>query len=198
MKNSIYVMAMEIGSEFPDGITFNELVTKIENKLGKKISKNARYGLVEWFVGAFTTDDQIRGLSHKPFETYHTIIPSYFRNKRDMYALAFQDFQLAKFVLSGNTFKQYVDYLELKESREQAIKANRTAQISIWIAMITLAVSILYPLFSEPTPKPPFEVKVIESKVQNEKLEQEIKTLKVELQKAEMLISTHTLDSTKS
>lgn len=191
-------MAMEIGSEFPDGITFDELVTKIEDKSGKKISKNAKYGLVEWFVEAFTTDDQIRGLTHKPFETYHTMIPSYFRNRRDMYELAFKDFQLAKFVLSGNTFKQYVDYLELKESREQAIKANRTAQISIWIAMITLAVSILYPLFSEPTPVPPFEVKVIESKVQNEKLEQELKITKDKLQKAEKLISTNQSDTLKN
>lgn len=148
MKDSIYVLAMEIGSQFPDGITFDELVTKIENKSGKKISTNARYGLVEWFVEAFTTDDQIRGLSHKPFETYHTMIPSYFRNKRDIYELAYKDFQLAKFVLSGNTFKQYIDYLELKESREQAKKANRTAIISIIIAMITLVISILVPLFS--------------------------------------------------
>lgn len=30
MKESIYVM--EIGSEFPDGITFDELIEKIEEK----------------------------------------------------------------------------------------------------------------------------------------------------------------------
>jgi len=60
MKESIYVMAMEIGSEFPDGITFDELIEKIEEKSGKKISINAKYGLVEWFVDAFTTDDRIR------------------------------------------------------------------------------------------------------------------------------------------
>lgn len=195
MKESIYVMAMEIGSEFPDGITFDELIEKIEEKSGKKISINAKYGLVEWFVDAFTTDDRIRASSHKPFETYHTIIPSYFRDKRDFYEPAFQDFQRAKFVLSGKTFKQYIDYLELKESREQALKANKTAKVSIWIAMITLLASTIIPLFSKPIPQPPFEVEVIDDRGQNHALEQEIKTLKEELQKVEMLIKTSEPDT---
>ncbi|WP_127137993.1 hypothetical protein [Flagellimonas oceanensis] len=195
MKESVYVMAMEIGSEFPDGITFDELIEKIEKKSGKTISINAKYGLVEWFVEAFTTDDRIRASSHKPFETYRTMIPSYFRDKRDFYLPAFQDFQRAKFVLSGKTFKQYIDYLELKESREQALKANRTAKVSIWIAMITLLASTIIPLFSKPIPQPPFEVEVIDDKTQNQALELEIRALKEELQRVETLIQTYKSDT---
>lgn len=195
MKESVYVMAMEIGSEFPDGITFDELIEKIEKKSGKTISINAKYGLVEWFVEAFTTDDRIRASSHKPFETYRTMIPSYFRDKRDFYLPAFQDFQRAKFVLSGKTFKQYIDYLELKESREQALKANKTAKVSIWIAMVTLLASTIIPLFSKPIPQPPFEVEVIDDKTQNQALELEIRALKEELQRVETLIQTYESDT---
>lgn len=150
---------------------------------------------MEWFVDAFTTDDRIRASSHKPFETYHTMIPSYFRDKRDFYVPAFQDFQRAKFVLSGKTFKQYIDYLELKESREQALKANKTAKVSILIAMITLFASTIIPLFSKPIPQPPLEVEVIDDKVQNQAMELEIRTLKKELQRVETLILTYKSDT---
>lgn len=182
MKDSIYVLAMEIGSQFPDGITFEDLVKNIESKLGKSLSMNSKYGLVEWFVDAFTTSDWIRSSSSAPLESYRSIIPSYFRVKHERYELTFRDFQRARFVLSGNTFKQYVDYLELKESREQAKKANRTALISIIIAMITLVISILFPFFTEPIPKPPFEVRVINANGINQDLEKQTETMDQEIQ----------------
>src|SRR5690606_38203966 len=70
-----------------------------------------------------------------------------------------------KFFLNGETNKQYIDYLELKESRESSKEALKKANISIWVAAIALIISAGFSVAEyfkpEPNyPQPPFEVKV--------------------------------------
>lgn len=194
MDKNIYIKALEIGNSRPNGILFNDLVEKLEEELDLELSLDAQYGLVEWFVDSFTTVDWIR----ENGESYKKVIPEYYQMTGHEHELIYVDFHRAKFVLTGKSMKQYIDYLELKESRVQANRAHKMSLVSICIAVATLLISVWFSIYSAKPPNPPYDVKIIEDKTNSLELENQIKTLKENLDKAEMLISIYESDSIKN
>ncbi|MFD2101315.1 hypothetical protein [Flagellimonas iocasae] len=197
MENNIFIKALELGSKHPNGILYANLKEGISEVLDEELNRHAEFNFLQWLVENFSNPALPSQSGRNTFFNDAKAVLSG-RKVDSGYQIRYDEVMHSPFILKGSAIKQYVDYIELKESREQAFKANRTAIISIVIAMITLLASVIIPLFDEPPPIPPFDVKVIESKVQSQKLENEIKKLKNELKKAELTISIYESDTMKN
>ncbi len=115
-------------------------------------------------------------------EMYHT---------RSHY-LALYDLLADKYFLKGTAAKQYLDYLELKESRITSAQARKKSFWSIIIAIGAFVISTIlgaYSIYS--SPKPPFDVKVIENTTRTDELFKDNLELKQELYEAEMLMQIY-------
>lgn len=86
---------------------------------------------------------------------------------------AYKNFQKKSLFLKGSVVKQYLDYLELKESRQQAKIAQESStkaiKIAYWslfisagLAITSIAISIY---LTTKAPKPPFDVNVLEKRI---------------------------------
>lgn len=147
MEKNIYIKAMEIGLNNPTGIEYRALKEQLEKFMGKQFNFHSEYALIEWLFTSFTTVDSIRKYRHAtPLEALHLFLRS---NKQAAeYVNSYKDLTLATFVFKGTATKHYFDYLELKESREQASKAFKTAVWSIIIAIATLLSSVAIEVFN--------------------------------------------------
>lgn len=99
-----------------------------------------------------------------------------------------------KYWLNGEASKQYLDYAEYKAARKSSRKATFFAIISVFIA----AGSFWFTYYvAKESPKPPYEVKVIEDNTRPQLLEKENNRLREELYKAERRLRVYESDSTK-
>lgn len=189
MKN-IYIKAMEIGFENPEGIVYSDFRNKLANYLGNSLSPDTEYSLLEWVINSFNTTD-IR-LDRIQFELSQALAFIKKGQQVDIrYQSAYKKIESALFVIKGQTIKQYIDYLELKESRENSKKAFMTSIISIGIAVLTAIISIY--LTAKPSEMflTPIDVRVIDDQTVVPKLEEEIDYLNDQLYKAEILIELY-------
>ncbi|WP_456867101.1 hypothetical protein [Galbibacter sp. BG1] len=132
------------------------------NKMNREIIKDDEYDYVSE-----------RLATRKPFKE------DYPRQNKHYHTSTFiKNFFNQKFFLSGNTNKQYVDYLELSEARQSSKEALKKAEESIKltkdsilyakgaliIAIVTSVISICITLFKEEPkyPQPPYDVKLNE------------------------------------
>lgn len=103
------------------------------------------------------------------------------------------------YFLNGEVSKQYLDYLELKESRISAervqtasIEANKKSSTSIKLAIFAIIAGLVGTIITVVqncyNPNPPYEVKVIEDRPRTIELEKDNKQLKEELIKAQMAV----------
>ena len=197
-----YIKAMEIGLANEErGISYINLIDKLQKDLGYKLSYSAELTFMEWFISNFTSDTVNID--------YHNNINKLrdYQSKRDGAKinppkslnadLMLQKLSIRHF-LSGQASKQYLDYLELKESRLAATQARKQSNYSIGIAIAAIVLSgvlgIASLMYQTDNVKPPFDVKAIEDLTGKDKLFEENKELKEKLYKAELMISLYESD----
>ncbi|KAB7528434.1 hypothetical protein F8C76_11260 [Flagellimonas olearia] len=187
-----YIKAMEIGlAHEREGISYNDLKAKIEKFQGESFNENSESTFVYWFMENFTyrngkfdpNDFRKTWLGHLEFLNGD--------KAKIKHSLAIKGYLVNKYFLDGHAAKQYLDYVEYKSARESSQKAQVAAIISILIAAASFYFT--YQATKE-TPKPPYDVKVIEDNTKNQELEQ----IKQKLHKAEMKLKAYESDSTKS
>lgn len=210
MENNVYIKAMEIGFKNPNGIKYSILKEKVE-ATSKKMGRFLEPAFMKW-VGEYFDSDYP---SHQHIVNHINKAKPYLQRGTavdQMYKKAYEDFTAKIWVIKGTTVKQYIDYLELKESRVAAsnaqvasIEANKKSSTSIRLAIGAIIASVVLGLISIYTsPKPPFDVKVIEDTTKaklfeskSNELLKENKELKEQLYQAEILIETYESDSLK-
>lgn len=162
MDSNIYIKALNIGVKNPNGIKYQKLVEAITDVINENLNNQAEYNFIEWLVDNF----------HNSELKSDTLKLSFLGNARAVlsehevasaYHQGYQKVMEHPWLLKGKAIKQYLDYLELKESREQAAKANRRAMYSIAIAVLSLVFSILFSVFAPKPPMPPYDVRVLET-----------------------------------
>lgn len=188
---------MEIGSDYLDeGITYPEFIKKLKTKHDDSLSRDSQINILKWFIENFSNsknqnviEENSKFIEHYifflnfPEKLYKNDKPLFHKyedldlidtaiNQREIeyneqVLFTIEDFHRDVYYLRGSTNKQYLDYLELKESRESSQKALRKANISILVAVIALLISAGFSVAEyfkpEPSfPKPPYDVKIIE------------------------------------
>lgn len=188
---------MEIGlTNEEKGITYFDLVYELHGTRDRVFTTEAEQTFCIWFIKNFSALNMLflkgtsSNISHflrdyliknSQGKTYHQrgVDPKIF------------DYLNQKWFLNGEAAKQYLDYLELQESRLAAQQARKQSNWSIVIAVGAIVLSTIFGIVSMYQPEnaqPPYEVKVIEDKTRNDELQKENKQLKEELFKAEMMV----------
>ncbi|SRX75013.1 hypothetical protein [Aequorivita antarctica] len=215
METNIYIQAMEIGYSHNEGITYKELKKLLQSKTLAPIEGRREYTFIKWFIENF--DAPLMPIQGSVvMKRYYNVLIKDLPDKENLQA--YRDFSNKTYFLKGKTVKHYLDYLELKESREQAQKAQHSSTQAIKIAYWSLGISaflafasiIITLYFSFTAPKPPFDVNILEKPKpvkeiislhpehavypDNEKdgaMMQEVYELKNELNKADELIEDY-------
>ncbi len=191
---------MEIGlANEKDGISFFKVFYGVIGTKDKTISKEAEISFISWFLENFHNPDYFEfGMTNtlKEYRSWlYTDVENCKYHEIDNLSKKLNNFLDGRWFLNGQASKQYLDYLELKESREAAVDARKKSNISIAIAILALLVSTGFGIYQNITaPKPPFEVRVIEDSTKTDELEQEVKELKVKLSRADLLINIYESD----
>jgi hypothetical protein len=143
MRDNIYLKALEIGYNLGDeGISFNVLNENL-NKLKYVFDKDL---FRDWFYRTFEHKARI-GFINQP-----TIGIT---NKLDDNKLR----------LSSDSLFQYLEYIELKEARENSITAKKDSKLAILIALVSLLVSggfSVADFFHQPKPDKQTEIQLKE------------------------------------
>ncbi|MDV7138242.1 hypothetical protein R3X28_05110 [Maribacter sp. TH_r10] len=209
-----YIKAMEIGlANEKDGISYFDLVEELEEALGYSMEAATEATFYFWFVDNYSTQNYEIKLSiewKSDFQTYldlkHMVVPMNM-SKREKAQSISKRIKNVKWFLNGNAAKQYLDYQELQESRIAAKQASKQSNYSIGIAIGAIIMSTFLgaiSIFS--SPKPPFDVNILEDRNKLKQLERELQQLKIDIKKennelkerlyeAEMLIAVYESDS---
>lgn len=163
---NIYIKAMELGYIANDGISYLKMKEMLENIFKIRFSITREYTFLVWFLENFT--GPFLGQNEKRELNYEAYIYTF--NKHLSKDKPFTSMLNSKFFINGFTVKQYIDYLELTEARQQAEKSQIAsekalvkAKQSIWIAAGGLLVSVIISLYMHlSSPSPPFDVRVVE------------------------------------
>ncbi len=155
MEENIYIKAMEIGYDHNNGIHYSKMKALLEENLKFQMNKAREYTFLSWFLNHFQSQDSADILPDTLYKIKFYVLNGGAKHNEKAYA----EIMTQRFYIKGETVKQYVDYLELKEAREQAKNAQKASTIAIGIAILTLAISIY---FSATAPKPPFNVNILE------------------------------------
>ncbi|NAS32439.1 hypothetical protein GTQ40_15750 [Flavobacteriaceae bacterium R38] len=202
MENrNIYVEAMRIGAEKVNtGIKYSDLKSKIKKELGIDFNGRAELAFIKWFLESFNSDTQIQGGHDRIINSSKAYLT---RGDRvdHTYRMVYEDFASQLWFLNGETFKQYIDYLELQEARvsskeamEKSNKSIRIAQWALWLSVFFSVASIVVSFLIVqiyPTPEPLERIEVkneLNVKYQREILD-EIKKINVKVQKLDSIIN---------
>jgi|GEM_PF-1657474 len=170
METNIYIKAMEIGYTNNEGITYKELKRLLQSEISAKLVGQREYTFIKWFIENFDAPLMpIKGSA--VMKRYYNVLVKDLRDKENL--KAYRDFSNKTYFLKGKTVKQYLDYLELKEAREQAQVAQKSSTKAIRIAYWTLGISAFFAVVSIVTtlyfavaePNPPFDVNVLEKPI---------------------------------
>ncbi|SRX74771.1 hypothetical protein [Aequorivita antarctica] len=173
MEKNIYIKAMEIGYHSNDGINYFLLKEQLQKALNIKIEKVREYTLVVWFLKNFQTWDVPYNESDIRTDKILYAIKEHTKGNpgdSNSNTIEFERILAKPFYMKGETVKQYLDYLELKEAREQAkdaqVASTKAIKIAYWSvgisAFLALTSIILTLYFSLTAPKPPFDVYINE------------------------------------
>jgi hypothetical protein len=162
MKDNIYIKALEVGYEHSiTGISFNDIV----NKLGIKESLNDeafKANFITWFYTNF-----YHRLAEQRIIMNSATGGRLSQDGIDFNINKLDEFNSQKSFIKGDSTQKYIDYLELKESRESSQTAKKISYISIGIAILSI---LLSPFISRVIPEDPKQVIVTENrdKIDNE------------------------------
>lgn len=193
-----YIKAMEIGlAHEEEGITYFDLVYKLHGTRERVFTMEAEKTFCTWFLENFSALEMDFSRSSKVLlsdainafliQNYKGSTSHERGNNERLY-----DYLNQKWFLNGEASKQYLDYLELQESRLASQQARKQSNFSIVIAIVALIVTSIFGLaslkYQPETAQPPYDVKIIEDKSGKDQLEKENKELREELFKAEMMV----------
>ncbi|MDO6819073.1 hypothetical protein [Zobellia sp. 1_MG-2023] len=190
-----YIKAMEIGrANEENGITYFDLVKEVEKGLDRKFNESSEATFYDWFTDSFIKkggndelkEQMFRWKIRNYFTNKYVNPDSRFKESRDWKDV--ENILNTHYFLNGITSKQYLDYLELKEARKNAKQATGFSLFSIFVAVAAIVIGAIQSISS---PKPPYEVQVIEDRTRTKELQQENQDLKEELYKAQMLIAVY-------
>jgi len=150
MKDNIYIKGLEVGYKHSTvGISFNEIVSELGIK--KSLSDEMfKYSFMTWFYSNFYHIKAERNLVQNPHGSFiHDGVINTLDGCKD-----------DKSFIKGESIQKYIDYLELKEARESAQFAKKSAQEarklsigSVIIAVLAILIPILITEFKTESPK---------------------------------------------
>lgn len=155
---NIYLKAMEIAYNNRNGITYEELKKNIKKSLKIEIQGKTEFAFFSWFLKNFSAIElHDTNLNYPLYQIGQFLIGN--KGDADCNRRMYEKYITFKFFIEGETLKQYIDYLELSHAK----KSSRNAFILATISILLSAGSFLF-YFSNPSPQPPYEVIVIDSK----------------------------------
>ncbi len=160
MKDNIYIKALEIGFNNPEGISFDDVSKElgVEDNL-KDISFKTNYTI--WFyVNFYHGKAESKALMSKTGGSANSSYRIAEHNVKELDKISSE-----KSYIKGESIQKYIDYLELKESRESSQTAKKISYISIGIAIISIFLS---PIVSRVVPEAPKQVIVTENRDKTE------------------------------
>lgn len=132
IKN-LYIKILEFGEERFDGFSYKDLI----NDKSLNLDEKEKLIIDKHFEIAFKNREKVMmGFSDATNNTETIFMLSQWKGGRYN--------EESKYILGYNAYFNYIDYLELQEARSNAETAKRDARISIYIATITLLVSIAF------------------------------------------------------
>ena len=121
-----YIKAIEIGlANEKEGISYLELLEKLENELGYNFNRSAEFTFMSWFDDNFQSDSNINRHMAPYIDGERTYLMDKYSADYDIVPEEmkaynfFSSFRSKKSFLKGNAAKQYLDYLELTHARKQ-------------------------------------------------------------------------------
>ncbi len=206
--DNIYIKAMEIGYTNPDGLTYKELKESVENELGINFTYTIERAFIKWVLDSF---DSVYDTDNTKTEVIRNSL-SYLREPDRLdpsYQRTYNNLENNTLSIKGSIVKQYIDYLELKESRETARDAKESAKIAnglasksvklaLWALILSGAFGLIsaivgiWSVTSSSKPiEPPYDVKIIEDKSGVKELQRENDSLRNEIYEANILIDSY-------
>ena len=122
LVDNIYIRALKIGERTIDkGISYYAIIKEleIENK-PSKFKENFRFWFFSNFYNFKTQDNMYN--SHMDLPNELDNMPSF---------------------LMGDAFMKYLDYIELKEARQSALIAQKSAKKAHYIAVIAVSLNVI-------------------------------------------------------
>jgi len=144
MKSGVYIDTLRLGFENPTGISFDDIVKKLNIDLSDnsfKINYTIWFYLNFYNINNETSDNEFS-------------IAKYQMNYIRLVDIERIPFNSTKSYIKGDAINKYIDFVELQNARKSSITATRISLISVAIAISSIIVSVLYPK----NPKPPYEV----------------------------------------
>jgi len=142
---SIYFETLKLGYENPNGISYNDIVKKLDLKFS---DKNSQFNFIIWFYSNFYNSKAEPWMaSHRNADSVlHLLKPEFFEK--------FTSANTENSYIKGDSLSKYIDYLELENTRKSSTQARNFSIISIALAIIAVFIQF----FSSNYPKPPYEV----------------------------------------
>jgi hypothetical protein len=195
-----YIKAMEIGLAHEEkGISYFDLVKGLRQDIGDEWAKEAEITFFYWFIENFQPKQRIRNNDDLGTNFFIWRMKNPNPSDSDLTGVMSGELQLElgqKWFLKGQAAKQYLDYLELQESRIAATQARKQSNYSIWIAIGAILISTLLGAYSiKSSPEPPYDVKIVDDRTGIKELEKENDSLRNELHEAQILIGISKSDS---
>jgi len=123
MKENIYIRVIKFGIEHPEGFNYKKIINDKQLKLNDWEEK-----IVDEYLNKACKNEQRYASGFPNFETPFLVVEKIGEYKDDR----------TKFIINLDSQFKYIDYLELKEARETAIKAHRIAMSAIIISVISI------------------------------------------------------------
>ena len=148
MKNkitdNIYIKTLKLGVDNSDGISFNEII----DKLNINISDDSfKLNFTIWFYSNFHNQNIERYVVGLNFPNSDSRISS---KTIDEISNHYDE----KCFIRGDAVNKYIDYLELERTRKSSKNAVIIASFSFLIAIASIIIPIKFPQY----PSPPYDV----------------------------------------
>ena len=152
MKDNIYIKSLKLGFERNSGISFNELIKKLNINFE---NDDQKANFIIWFYSNFYNEKGER------YVTAHFVAASSSYKIQDKLS-RFESINGNKAFIKGDALNKYIDYLELERTRKSSRRASWFSLISIIVA--TLGILVPY-LISESKPEKETEIEVKSKKL---------------------------------
>jgi hypothetical protein len=144
MKENIYLKSLEIGYDNLKGISFEQLKKELNDDLLKDEYFEFHFNI--WFYNNFF---------HEKAE-YYIVRHNNFANSSAQLQFenwsSLKTYNNNKSFLKGDSVSKYIDYLELKHTKETSITAKKFSIISIIIATLAVITPFIITYYFPPSP----------------------------------------------
>ncbi len=123
MKENIYIRVIKFGIEHPEGFNYDKIIKDKQLKLN-----DWEENIVDKYLNKACKNEQKYVSGFPNFETLFLAVEIIGEYKDDR----------TKFIINLDSQFKYIDYLELKEARETAVKAQKFALGAILISIASI------------------------------------------------------------